>query len=425
MPIAYYGSRISPHMTKTPEGYLICYDVPINRIGVQEYMGDELGMQDSGKPYKVLREPEEVFSPAALASFEGKAITDGHPPESVTPDNIQFYGKGHAQNIRKGAGQNAGTSVADLFITDPQLIREIQDGKREISCGYTYDLIPLKNGMFEQRSIRGNHIAVVDEGRAGHRVAIKDEKPKLTERGKTMAEKKGSFLGRLLKLAANDESMEPEDLEKLSKLKDPEAEDELPEKEEVKPEPEVKPEAKDESPAMEALLQKVLEAIGDLKAMCAPKDSEDELEDLIHPEHEAQETPAEEAEESATGKEDEWDESPEEQEPSVTVPAEEISEKVKDATDEARKAAEITRGILQKSIKDPKAFKLAAKDAANEIRKAYGIQKDNSGYSEFSRVTSAAGKARAAKDSANTYQKMLADVQNAYDSQNPHNKGVK
>ena len=36
MAIAYYGARISPHMTRTPEGYLICHDVPINRTGDQE-----------------------------------------------------------------------------------------------------------------------------------------------------------------------------------------------------------------------------------------------------------------------------------------------------------------------------------------------------------------------------------------------------
>ena len=27
--LAYYGTKISPHMTDTPEGYLVCHDVPI------------------------------------------------------------------------------------------------------------------------------------------------------------------------------------------------------------------------------------------------------------------------------------------------------------------------------------------------------------------------------------------------------------
>lgn len=35
MAIAYYGSQISPHMDLTPEGFLVCRDVPINRVGEQ------------------------------------------------------------------------------------------------------------------------------------------------------------------------------------------------------------------------------------------------------------------------------------------------------------------------------------------------------------------------------------------------------
>lgn len=39
---AYYGDRISPHMTESPEGYLICHDVPIARTGPQEYLAKVL-----------------------------------------------------------------------------------------------------------------------------------------------------------------------------------------------------------------------------------------------------------------------------------------------------------------------------------------------------------------------------------------------
>ena len=59
------------------------------------------------------------------------------------------------------------------MITDERLIEAILDGKREISCGYTYELAE-ENGRYIQRKIRGNHIAVVDAGRAGARVSIKD-----------------------------------------------------------------------------------------------------------------------------------------------------------------------------------------------------------------------------------------------------------
>ena len=425
MSVAYYGSKISPHLTKTPEGFLICHDVPINRIGVQKYNGYEIGQDaaNSTKMFKVIRRPEEVFSPAAIASFNGKPITDGHPPENVTPDNIHAFERGHAQNIRKGTGDNEGCTIADLYITDPQLINDVMDGKREVSCGYNYDLFPNKNGTFEQRSIRGNHIAVVEEGRAGHHVAIKDSKPKTTERGTKMTENKGSLRGRVMKVFALDESTTPEDLALLHKMKDPEAKDELPEKEEMKPE--VKAEVKGEAPATDELLKKVIEMLGELKTCMAPKEPEDELEDLIDPRHEASETPEQESEEHMTGHEDETDESPEEQEPSVTVPAEELEEKT--SMDAARQVAIGVRKVLQKSIKDPKAYKAAAKDAAATIRSAYGIRHDNSGYSAFAQKTAEYGGAKVAKDA-----KVLAgpqayqEAQNAYDALNPQmNKGVK
>ena len=41
--LAYYGTQLSPHMDRTPEGYLICRDVPIARTGPQEYLAGELG----------------------------------------------------------------------------------------------------------------------------------------------------------------------------------------------------------------------------------------------------------------------------------------------------------------------------------------------------------------------------------------------
>ena len=88
MAIAYYGARISPHMTRTPEGYLICHDVPINRIGDQEYQARDLQLDgDPERLVMVHRYPDDVFDAAALASFEGKDVTQGHPPENLTPEN--------------------------------------------------------------------------------------------------------------------------------------------------------------------------------------------------------------------------------------------------------------------------------------------------------------------------------------------------
>lgn len=180
MALTYYGSRISPHMTETPEGYLICHDVPINRTGTQEYTAGE--MQLDGDPERIItvnRYPEDVFDAAALASFEGKDVTSGHPPENLTPENHAAYSKGHVENVRRAGDQ----TIADLHIKDATLISEIKNGIiREVSCGYVCNWEPDGAG-YKQTNIRGNHVAIVPHGRAGHDVAIKDQAAKRAEKG--------------------------------------------------------------------------------------------------------------------------------------------------------------------------------------------------------------------------------------------------
>ncbi len=172
---AYYGSRFSPNMTATPEGFLICHNVPIARTGWYEYLGEEIGADDKkGEIVKVYRSPEEVFGPAAIASFEGKVVTDEHPPVPVTSENATWYTKGTVQNVRQGTGENSDLLLADLVVYDQTLIAEIQAGKREVSCGYDCVYEVMEDGTYQQKQIRGNHVAVVKSGRAGDRVAIRD-----------------------------------------------------------------------------------------------------------------------------------------------------------------------------------------------------------------------------------------------------------
>ena len=172
MAIAYYGSRISPNQIETAEGYLICRSVPIARTGDQEYTAREV-MQDGdpGQTVIVHRRPEDVFAEETIASFEGKPVTDDHPPENVQAENFASYARGHVQNVRQ-AGDNL---VGDVYITDAKLASDVKHSvKREISCGYQCDLVPDGAGGYYQTNIRGNHVAVVLRGRAGHDVAIHD-----------------------------------------------------------------------------------------------------------------------------------------------------------------------------------------------------------------------------------------------------------
>lgn len=209
--LSYYGDRISPHMTDSPEGYLICHDVPIARTGKQEYLARELMLDgDPERIVEVTRLPEDVFETATIASFEGKPVTDNHPPEDVGPENYAAYLKGHVQNVRK-AGDYI---VADLYINDSVLASEVKNGiKREVSCGYLCNYEPDGNG-YRQTKIRGNHVAVVPKGRAGHEVAIKDHAAERAEKGK---EKMKEFTKSLLALfgrAAKDAS--PEELTEMT-----------------------------------------------------------------------------------------------------------------------------------------------------------------------------------------------------------------
>lgn len=211
---AYFGSRISDHILKTPEGFLICKDVPIARTGTQQYRGCEFGGPVADGIYNVQRPEAEVFDRAAVASFEGKPVCDEHPEEDVTPDNYGRYMKGVCRDVRRGDGDLSNCLVADLVIYDADLIGKIEAGKREISCGYDCLWNPTSDSSYDQLKIRGNHVAVVDRGRAGHKVAIRDAAD--DKKGGTKMSK--SLIGRILRALARDESTTPEDMEAAAKL---------------------------------------------------------------------------------------------------------------------------------------------------------------------------------------------------------------
>ena len=211
---AYFGSHISDHILKTPEGFLICKDVPIARTGTQQYRGCEFGAPVGDAVYNVKRPEAEVFDRAAVASFEGKPVCDEHPDEDVTPDNYGRYMKGVCRDVRRGDGDLSNCLVADLVIYDADLINKIEAGKREISCGYDCLWNPTSDSSYDQLEIRGNHVAVVDKGRAGHKVAIRDTAVD-KKGGKKMSE---SLIGRILRALARDESTTPEDMEAAAKL---------------------------------------------------------------------------------------------------------------------------------------------------------------------------------------------------------------
>ena len=404
--IQYYGYTISPNQVETGEGFLICKNVPIARTGDQDYMGSEIGLEgkDADKLVKVHRSPEEVFSEAALASFEGKPVTNDHPPGLIGPDDVGIYEKGHVQNVRRGAGEWEGYVIADLHIHDQELIDAVKNGKREISCGYNFICEPEADGTYSQKNIRGNHVAVVERGRAGKRAAILDSNKKV--QAKTPERKKMSKNSILLKLfgtAANGRTSE--EIERLA-MDTAEAMDEgatpAPEKKELPKEEEKPSQAVDES-VIDGIVERVLEKIAAKQAVKEGGEEKDPLDAAI---------------EKLAGGEKAVPEGNNGEEARV-VPAEEMDERTGCGMDRA-----VAAGILKAmkpviaSVKDDNQRNalsdalikcVTANDSANDIANIMKAANDN-----------ALNRAKGSAVKMNT-----DDIQAAYDSMNPHKKGDK
>jgi hypothetical protein len=164
-------------MHETPEGFLLCIGVPIARTGSMLYGEGETPLETGEDgTIEVSRAEEEVFRPQTIASFEGKPVTIAHPNEFVTADNWSRLAKGVVQNVRRGVGDQGDSLIADLLITDSIAIQLVKNGLREVSCGYEAEYTQTAEGKGTQANIIGNHVALVDEGRAGSEYAIKDHK---------------------------------------------------------------------------------------------------------------------------------------------------------------------------------------------------------------------------------------------------------
>lgn len=230
----YTTSKLSENMHETPEGFLVCIGVPIARTGEMVYGEGETPLE-TGDDGRVLiqREAEEVFRPETIASFEGKAVTITHPTDFVDPNNWSRLAKGILQNVRRGEGDSKNDLIADLLITDSVAINLVKNGLREVSCGYEAEYVQTGEGTGLQKKIVGNHLALVDEGRAGSAYAINDHKGKglpmkLSDKIKSIFATAQDEAMKVAKDADGEEKPEPKkDEPKDEKSKDAMAYDEL------------------------------------------------------------------------------------------------------------------------------------------------------------------------------------------------------
>ena len=173
------SSRLSDHQELTPEGFLLCRDVPIARCGTQLYRNAEIPQLEADDAGWIIidREPSEVFKAESIASFTGKPIVNDHPFDIVTPDNYAELAIGHVQNVRRGTNTDHDLLIADLLFTTKRGINLVRGGKRALSVGYDAAYAQVAKGRGRQSGIVANHVALVDEGRCGARCTILDAKP--------------------------------------------------------------------------------------------------------------------------------------------------------------------------------------------------------------------------------------------------------
>lgn len=163
-------------------GYVEIRGNPISKVGVFPYLGSEIGAPEPDRVYNVYRSAEELSDPDTIASFRLMPLVDEHSMLGSEDDGLTPAEKKGVQGV-------IGEEVyfdAPYLRGNLKIYSEAAKGlvnsntKRELSPGYrcVYDFTP---GAFDgeqydavQRTIRANHLALVEEGRTGPDVAVLD-----------------------------------------------------------------------------------------------------------------------------------------------------------------------------------------------------------------------------------------------------------
>lgn len=155
----------------------------ISKATVNPYMGKEIpGYEDLGldgeKVYMLFRDPEELK--AGAPTFANLPILSQHVPvNSEEPRQDLTVG-----TIGSNVEFEAPYLSADLCIWEAEAIKRIEDDQvRELSCAYRYVPV-MEPGKYQgefydgrMTKIEGNHLALVENGRAGSDVVVADSNP--------------------------------------------------------------------------------------------------------------------------------------------------------------------------------------------------------------------------------------------------------
>lgn len=162
----------------TNDGYLVA-EARVARTGIQLYSAGELGMAgDASRVVRVYRPEGEVFHADAMRSYAHRPVTNDHPTEMVDAANWKQYAKGQTGDEVMRDGEYV---RVPLMLMDADAIRDMQNGKRELSMGYTMDLDTTAGTTPEgesydavQTNLRMNHLALVSRARGGSKLKLGD-----------------------------------------------------------------------------------------------------------------------------------------------------------------------------------------------------------------------------------------------------------
>lgn len=185
------------------DGHLHVEMTPISKAVINPYYGREIpGWEtlrlDPDKVYQLYRDPDELAKGAK--SFAGKPLLQIHTPVSAE-DHPKEVTVG---SVGDGVEFTSPYLMAPLHIWDGAAIALIEsDDQKELSCGYQYDpdmtpgVVAGKSFDGVMRNIRGNHVALVTEGRAGPDVVVQDSQFNLW-RGKFASDIKETTMAKIL-----------------------------------------------------------------------------------------------------------------------------------------------------------------------------------------------------------------------------------
>lgn len=177
MPVRQFQDKlILDGVTRTKDGFMTA-SVKAARTGIQIYTGAEVGMPDLAT-VRVYRPETEVFNKDSLHSYAWKPVTINHPTEDVTAKNWKDLARGYTGDEVARDGDFVRVPLA---LMDAAAIQAVEDGKREVSMGYSailefVDGITPSGEPFNavQRELRMNHLAIVSAARGGSDLRVGD-----------------------------------------------------------------------------------------------------------------------------------------------------------------------------------------------------------------------------------------------------------